>query len=273
MPKPKTAKNENPFDAGGEKPAIADLGKAESVTTGELLADTAPAPGPSNIEIENAPAPEVSAQVPETPAAQPMETPASEAKSDQPHGAQNLETSGAQSVTASEIVSGSLPPAPLNNAEPGKKRRGRPPIHGKYSQKNFPSGEPSKINIADPAPATDPLTDVAPVKERNYRATAQIIFGASTQLLSGMLGPEWRPTDEKEAESVILPLEDYLRTQEMEDLPPGIVLALSAGIYAAPRLRQPSTSNKLKLAWQWVKVKFGSFGKKKSPFAVEKPQA
>jgi hypothetical protein len=109
---------------------------------------------------------------------------------------------------------------------------------------------------AGPAPGNAPIDAGQPHKRRgrppklfadtvNYRKFAEQMFDMTTGIATGALGPEWKPKNPEERESVVVPLEVYLRSQEIPDLPPGVVLAIVVCAYAAPRLREPATKEKI----------------------------
>ncbi len=137
--------------------------------------------------------------------------------------------------------------------------------------------------IAEPAPAAQPSVDPAtgePIKRgrgrppgAKNRSVSQIVEGAeqvnqvdyalmsgalfdmSTGALSTMFGPEWQPKSAQEREHVIMPLMHYLKSKQVQDIPPGMMLTIIICAYAAPRLREPSTASKLSAMWVWLKSK------------------
>lgn len=183
-------------------------------------------------------------------------------------------------VTASQLVTDNIPPAapslpPIPGQPEKKKGRGRPSIPHPECKKcgrkhpigNCPTAEgESKIVIPSDAPQNEageiphdnPLPEEKPAV--NHRQLAEITFDLSTNTLAAFVGPEWRPENPQEREAMLIPLEMYLKSKQMDDIPPGAVLAFALASYSASRLRAPATRSKLQLAWAWVKFKLG--GKK-----------
>jgi hypothetical protein len=92
----------------------------------------------------------------------------------------------------------------------------------------------------------------------DYKAVATMLFDMTTNSLSTALGPEWMPNtngtpDEKTV--MVSAIEGYMRAKEMPDIPPGMMLTIALVAYSAPRLRAPQTSDKLRKAWLWFRVK------------------
>lgn len=198
----------------------------------------APAPDPEKPSETPQPAP----PAPETPASAPEATP-------QPQPA--------QTVTASQIVAGTVPDGGALPPLPGKRGRGRPPGSGNKPKE----GEPGASNIVIPAAtaaATEPATP-----QVNHRQLAEITFDLTTNSMASFLGPEWRHNSKEEREGMLVPLEMYLRTKKMDDIPPGAILCFAIATYAAPRLRAPATSSKLKLWGAWIRDKWANRKKRK----------
>jgi hypothetical protein len=99
----------------------------------------------------------------------------------------------------------------------------------------------------------------APVKD--FGKAAEGIFALSTGALTMVFGPEWQPESPEEKQQVCACLAEYLKTKDIPDLPPGIALCFVALVYSAKRFRAPTTSEKIKAGWVWLKLKLG-FGKK-----------
>lgn len=89
----------------------------------------------------------------------------------------------------------------------------------------------------------------------NYRALSEMTFDMATGIAAGVFGDEWKPREEAERQAVCVPLAAYLKSKNVTDIPPGVMLCVVVIAYSAPRLRAPSTAGKLKLAWEWVKAK------------------
>jgi hypothetical protein len=107
------------------------------------------------------------------------------------------------------------------------------------------------------------------VAATDHTAIAEMAFGLSTGILSQVLGPEWQPRNEQERQLIVVPLAAWMKSKDVRDIPPGLMLCLAIGAYSAGRINQPSTASKLKLGWQWVKVKVGGlFGRKRAKLSV-----
>lgn len=108
----------------------------------------------------------------------------------------------------------------------------------------------------------------------DYDAMAGMVFDMSAGILTMTFGDEWQPKPAEqpgkpgERDIVCNALAGYFRSKEVADIPPGLMLTVVCVAYAGGRIRHPNTANKLKLAWQWTKVKLGSlmswFRKKKA---------
>ncbi len=120
--------------------------------------------------------------------------------------------------------------------EPIKRGRGRPPGARNKSVSQIVEGA-EQVNQVD------------------YALMSGALFDMSTGALSTMFGPEWMPKSAQEREHVILPLMVYLKSKQVQDIPPGMMLTIIVCAYAAPRLREPSTASKLGAMWVWLKSK------------------
>lgn len=127
---------------------------------------------------------------------------------------------------------GAVKPAPAGNAD--------------FSDLGVDSGAPADFSDLS-APAPEPAPD--------YDMLAAVSFDMGANTLSMVFGPEWQPQNETERASVIGALKTYFKAKEVKDIPPGMLLAIVLSAYAAPRLRAPSTSSKLAMAWAWFKNK------------------
>lgn len=104
-------------------------------------------------------------------------------------------------------------------------------------------------------------TEAVQVASIDYKALSEMMFDTSTALMAGSFGPEWKPRNADERSAVVGPLARYLESKQVRDVPPGMMLCIVVVAYSAPRLKEPSTAGKLKLAYGWVKSKL-SRGKK-----------
>ncbi|AUR85722.1 coil containing protein [Vibrio phage 1.080.O._10N.286.48.A4] len=100
---------------------------------------------------------------------------------------------------------------------------------------------------------------IAVSEKEKYRAVGA---GAANALISlGIMlgGEDFTPVinqhvDEKQnLESAFT---DWAETQDVEDIPPNLGLAIVLGAYLLPRLTMPKQVSKLKLAKEWLKMKF-----------------
>lgn len=199
-------------------------------------------------------------------------------------------------VDPSPVKAGDAPTPPLTEAE--KSGAGRPPLP--------PSGDPK----LDARRARDrdrkrtdktqrPAPDFSDVKNRtgetlpgaaagqpaqpgavpvassgpksvDYKALSEMAFGLTTGVACNFFGPEWAPRDEKEKDSVTVPLATWMASKNLPDLPIGAILLLSIAMYSAPRFRAPTTREKAKGIWTWVKGKFSRKKKANTVHHVEK---
>lgn len=97
----------------------------------------------------------------------------------------------------------------------------------------------------------------------DYQGIAGMTFDMSTGMLSNMFGPEWlarrdEPGSDKskERDHMIAAIANYMRSKDMPDMPPGIMLTICCVAYAAPRFQQPSTKSKIAAMWVWLSGKF-----------------
>lgn len=69
-------------------------------------------------------------------------------------------------------------------------------------------------------------------------------------------GHEWLPApDMSDRAGLVHAFAQYFSVKGIEDVPPGIALAIAMFGYAAPRFYRPQTANRLKLIWSWFRVK------------------
>lgn len=123
----------------------------------------------------------------------------------------------------------------------------------------------STPNFSDVTKTETPLA----VEVVDYDTMAATVFDMSTGLLTTTFGPEWQPRPVQEPgkpgerEVVCYALKNYFKSKNAQDIPPGLMLTAVVIAYAGPRLRAPSTSSKLQMAWTWLKLKLSKFKKKK----------
>lgn len=184
----------------------------------------------------------------------------------------------ATTVTAEQLVSETIP-GPIGNP-PGqpqiKKGRGRPSIPfpecKKCERKHKPgpcANEQGSSQVVIPgsventdAPENGAQAEGGEKPAVNYRQLAEVCFDLSTNTAGAIIGPEWRSSGPAEREGMLVPLEMYLRSQEVKDIPPGAILCFAIAGYITVRLQVPNTRTKLNLAWAWIKSKMP--GKRKS---------
>lgn len=226
---------------------------AKTTTAAELITEIKSDPAPeikSNLDPAPEPAPPDPAPAPDPAPDAPVE-PAPVVNNPPPDAP-------AMPVTAAQLIAGDIPSPKLPPPPTDKKRgKGRPP-GAKNKTKDGETSESSLV-IARGTPTEGAEGTEARAPEKapvNHRQLAEITFDLSTNSAAALLGPEWRANDATEREGMIIPLEMYLKTKNMDDIPPGAILCFALATYIAPRLRAPATSSKLKLAWHWVVAKW-----------------
>jgi hypothetical protein len=154
------------------------------------------------------------------------------------------------------------PAAAAANGEqtpPGEVKRGR----------GRPRGSRNRPDFSDISTATAAETVV------NYEELAGFVFDSSTGTMAMALGDEWRARSPEERKSVVDTLAVYLKSKQVKDIPPGVMLTIVLLAYATPRLKEPATASKIKLGWSWVKFKawptFSGFFRRKKSNLVRLP--
>lgn len=157
-------------------------------------------------------------------------------------------------VVGEKITPAAAPVPPIEQPPEQPRGRGRP-----KGSPNRPKGP----DFSD--------MQVAPVIPVDYAAMSNQIFALTTGVASAYFGPEWKPRSQEEQDGVVKTLEVYLKSKEVKDIPPGLMLCFVVACYAAPRITEPGTKGKLlqwwqsvKLGWSWFKFKF--FGRKTAKF-------
>lgn len=154
------------------------------------------------------------------------------------------------------------PPAPANvpPETPKKRGPGRPPGSKNKRPGNAsgeaPSNTPELFNEAESVsqvPNIGDLQAAAEVVNVDYVLMADATFDMSAGILATTLGPEWNPKSPEERDMICKPLATYYKSKGVQDLPPGLMLTIVICAYAAPRMREPSTSSKLRVFWAWLK--------------------
>lgn len=108
-----------------------------------------------------------------------------------------------------------------------------------------PQGPRSQINI--PGAGTLDLDEPSPLAKT--AALGYIQTGVT------LFGPEWLPdAAKKEQEFLTHAFHEFFEAHEMDDLPPGLALAVACFAYAAPRFYQPQTQSRLGQFWRATKA-------------------
>src|SRR5580692_930237 len=175
---------------------------------------------------------------------------------------------------------GRKPAPPTGDPEIDAKREAeRAKDRARKKSKNFRpapdfSRERARAGSAAPPPPRGEEETARPAPQASaavdYKALAESCFAIVTGVACNVIGPEWRPKSEEEKNSVVVPLEIYLRAKNVPDLPPGVILALACASYAGSRLREPNTITRVKGFWGWVKSKLW---RKRRPMHVVSEQA
>lgn len=150
---------------------------------------------------------------------------------------------------------------PVTPAAPGTKRgRGRPlgskkriatPVQDFGGE--IPPADFSDISPGETETQTAELTPEQAATD--YTALANITFDTGVGVLTLVFGQEWQSQNDSERSAVVKSLQSYYVAKQVKDIPPGVMLSIVCLAYAAPRLKHPNTSGKIKNAWLWFKVK------------------
>jgi hypothetical protein len=258
MPK----KNENPFKSA----------PATEIKPSDLVAENIPA---ASVAPAGEQPQEKAAEIepPQEPVATPVNSAEPAIQADATPTADTGGTQAATVVTPSQLVTESLPPAaaqlPPAPGQEKKRGRGRPP----GSTNKNKAGEQGQSSIVIPnGNETGEENPDAPQPEKppvNHRQLAEITFDLTTNSLAVMVGPEWKASSPDEREAMLVPLEMYLKTKQMDDIPPGAILCFAIASYTAPRLRAPATASKIKLGWAWLRSKWAGRKQYAAPRVVE----
>lgn len=156
------------------------------------------------------------------------------------------------------------PPEPLATAQ-------TPPAPEQERGPGRPKGAKNKPKAPD---FSDIQTQAVAIV--NHEELSAQIFDLTTGIFSAYFGPEWAPKNEDERKSVVMPLAKYLKSKDVKDIPPGMMVCFVVAVYSASRINQPGTRSrlqewwgKMKLGWAWFKFKFlGKRGSKFTPVVV-----
>lgn len=145
-------------------------------------------------------------------------------------------------------------PATPANGEVVKPKMGRPPgSKNRHSKRRADGSFAASSETESLIPNIGEIERVAELVPADYKLMAEATFDLTTGVAATALGPEWSPKSEDERSMVTVPLAVYMKYKGMQDIPPGMALALVCTAYAAPRLREPSTAGKLRIFWAWSK--------------------
>lgn len=94
-----------------------------------------------------------------------------------------------------------------------------------------------------PTPADKPAAPET-VKKINYKNLGQVYAGLFFGGTASIIGPEWMPRDNDEKKNVENAFAAYAEHSGAQDLPPGIALVLTLGMYSAARFQHENTKSK-----------------------------
>lgn len=92
----------------------------------------------------------------------------------------------------------------------------------------------------------------------NFTARDMGYFAAGAFINTGMIlfGDEWEPENNAERQALEVAFYDWLDANGLDDLPPGLALAVACGSYALKRTTKPKTATKISYFFGWIKGKF-----------------
>lgn len=238
-----------------------------------LVSDPAPVVEPPK-HAEPVPAPEPLKPIEAAPVVEPLKS----AEPEPPKPAFEIPLGEENEIPIESVVSPELPP-PAGGAIPSENNV-KPPRTGRHPKgcqcgRCIQSGGTGGYEKGgakrryDPNGAGQPsFADVLAGAETtggpDYLALAGITFDMATGVLSMTFGPEWQPRSPDEKNAVCSALAAYMKSKGMTDLPPGYVLSFVALAYAAPRFAVPTTRDKIKFFFGWIKDRvFGIFRRKR----------
>ena len=176
--------------------------------------------------------------VPEESNAKPLDTP----PAPQPPSGRGRHPKGCVCGRCSQSKKSGKPAAPKNEGQ-------NPPVSEPEQSASAPE------NGAKPD-FSDVIAETAKSADADYGALSEIFFATGVGVATMIFGPEWQPRSPEEKATVTGPLAVYLKSKDISDLPPGVVLSIVCMAYAAPRFQATSTKQKLTLWWLWIKNKF-----------------
>jgi hypothetical protein len=120
-------------------------------------------------------------------------------------------------------------------------------------------GRPPGSKTVRPPSLTQDLAD----PEKQLDVAAAVTFDLSAGLASNIFSPAWQPRNKEERDFMVGAIAAYYRETGVVDIPPKTALILAIAVYSLPRFAEPTTKEKLKLWFAWVKMKIGGFFKRK----------
>lgn len=184
------------------------------------------------------------------------------------------DTENARLIDATDLLTGAttaLPGGQPENHPAANLPNGESPATETGSANDLATGEVKRGRGRPRGSRNKPNFDDVTAAETvvNYDELAGFVFDSSTGTLAMALGDEWRARSDEERKSVIAVLAIYLKSKQVKDIPPGVMLTIVLLAYATPRLKEPATASKIKLAWSWVRFKawptFSGFFRRKKP--------
>jgi len=89
--------------------------------------------------------------------------------------------------------------------------------------------------------------DMSSTHKAEHFETALLYFDGGTDLLAGVLGDHWKPTNEDQRKSVARSIGKYLESENAPVLTPKQEMLLKLGTYSAPRVVHTDTLDNFKL--------------------------
>lgn len=234
-----------------QNPAVPNPEVMNAEQAAEIAAPSSPEPAPVVMpEVLVAPAPEPKQEPPPAPVAESYVCPdCGKASPDRKKFWGHL--MGKHGKARAQQIIASLPPPPSESRD--YKKKPNIPRQAAEPAEALPAPDFSDIGGSNGAPEI--TTAAASAVTPNYQQMSEVLFNMSTGVLCNVFGDEWKPRNDEEKTMVVMATAEYLKSKQFQDIPPGLMLAVIVTAYAAPRLRAPTTKNKLQLAWLWMKSK------------------
>lgn len=153
-----------------------------------------------------------------------------------------------QSTEAANVSSTYIPPPSAREAfDPSIHEtddNGNPRLtkDGAYRRKR---GQKAKKGTIPVSQNTTTFTTEADTKPVDYRGTAIFFTGIVFSTCESLFGKSWKPNSQ-ESENINTAAERFCAANDIQDLPPGIALAVAFGMYALPRLQDPETKERIR---------------------------